>query len=314
MEISSEIAQEIVFQMKSVLHQEINFMDSNSMIIASTDKNRIGDFHEGASTVLATKQALIIENDQIYKGSKRGINIPIELYEEVIGVIGITGERAAVEKHGAIIKKMTEILIKEDVLKDIALKNHDRSRYIINKILNLNLSPSANTTSDIFNYDYTTPHLCIIGEFSTIFNYPYQEVYRIIHSVILDPSQFIYTVIDHKLYLFVKKTNTGQLNHSLNSIAMKITSRFESPFHFGIGPESHSLSSANQSFDYASNALYWNKGHTKKPYLHFDEMELGLLVTSIDDSRKSLISQKFLQSIPEKEYDGFYYAKIIKSI
>lgn len=43
MEISSIIAQEIVMELKGVLSQEINFMNSDSLIIASTDTTRIGD-------------------------------------------------------------------------------------------------------------------------------------------------------------------------------------------------------------------------------------------------------------------------------
>jgi carbohydrate diacid regulator len=46
-----------------------------------------------------------------YEGSKNGINLPIEFNEEIIGVIGITGNYNQVYKYGQIIKKMTEILL-----------------------------------------------------------------------------------------------------------------------------------------------------------------------------------------------------------
>lgn len=36
-------------------HRTINIMDTNAMIIASTEKNRIGTFHQGAAEVLADR-------------------------------------------------------------------------------------------------------------------------------------------------------------------------------------------------------------------------------------------------------------------
>ncbi|API89803.1 hypothetical protein BKP56_11265 [Marinilactibacillus sp. 15R] len=80
MEISSDIAQEIVLQLKNVLSQEINFMNSKSIIIASTDKNRIDHYHSGAATVLATKKPLVIDDSKSYIGSKHGINMPIDYF------------------------------------------------------------------------------------------------------------------------------------------------------------------------------------------------------------------------------------------
>lgn len=302
MEISSDIAQEIVLQLKNVLSQEINFMNSKSIIIASTDKNRIGIYHSGAATVLATKKPLVIDDSKRYIGSKHGINMPIELDGKVIGVVGITGERCKVEKNGSIIKKMTEILIKEDFIKDINLKKHDRSRYIITRILNPPLVDTPNHYSDVFYYDYASPHFCLIGEFKTIFNFHYEEVYRIISTNTHELDEIIYVIIDHKLYLFVQKINIHLLNTWLKLLSEKISSHFDVPFYFGIGPICQSLTTANQSFEYASNALQWNKVNEGKPYLHFSDLNLGLLLTAIDKRRISLIRNKVLQSIPSKEY------------
>lgn len=319
MEISSVIAQEIVLQLKNVLSQEINFMNSESIIIASTDKSRIGHFHAGADTVLKNKKPLIIDDDSSFKGSKQGINMPIALEDKVIGVVGITGERCKVEKNGIIIKKMTEILIKEDLIKDINIKKHDRSRYIINRILNHHLINSNNESSNVFNYDYTLPHLCIIGEFKTTFNYQYEEIYRIITRYTHTIDDVIFIIIEHKLYLFVQQTSLDQLNIWLKILSDKITSYFNVPYYFGIGPVSDSLVTANQSFDYAANALHWNKLYAEKQYLHFNELDLGLILTSIDKSRISLIQKKILQCIPPKEYEELkeiflVYGEMNKSI
>ena len=66
---------------------------------------------------------LIIQSDDEYEGTRKGINLPILLDGEIAGVVGITGERDEVVKYGQIIKKMTEILLIENF--DKALSHPD---------------------------------------------------------------------------------------------------------------------------------------------------------------------------------------------
>lgn len=47
MEISKELAQSIVVEMKKIIDKDLNFIDSNGIIIASTDETRIGTYHAG---------------------------------------------------------------------------------------------------------------------------------------------------------------------------------------------------------------------------------------------------------------------------
>lgn len=71
----------------------INIMDENAVIIASTERERIGTFHQGAAEVIATGRTVIIEKDAIshYPGAKEGCNMPIFFKDKLIGVVGIFG-------------------------------------------------------------------------------------------------------------------------------------------------------------------------------------------------------------------------------
>lgn len=304
MEISAVIAQEIVLELKNVIEQEVNFMNRKGIIIASTDLTRIGTFHEGAQTVMETKQPIIIDSDDEYTGSKKGINMPIAFENETIGVVGITGEQLEVEKNGMIIKKMTEILIREDFVKDIHLKKNERSSYIINRILNYPAAKQTKTDSDIFYYDYSISHFCVIGNFdtSTPYDFSYDEVYRIIDLHTVENEKVISIIIEGKLHLYVQQDNPAHIYPWLKKLAKQISAYANRPFYFGIGPIARSLLSANTAFEYATDALAWNKKHVKKPSLDFTEMDIGLLLTSIDDQRISIIKDRVLSTIPEKEY------------
>ena len=116
MHISKTIAMRIVTELGAIIDQRINLMDESGTIIASTDPSRIGTLHGGAQKVVRERlPELFIAADGEYPGSRAGLNLPIEMDGKIIGVVGITGEYAAIEKHGLVIKKMTEILLLDNL-------------------------------------------------------------------------------------------------------------------------------------------------------------------------------------------------------
>lgn len=125
--ISPPLAQSIVEETESIISRNINFMDSEGKIIASTDPNRIGHFHEGAYNVLQRQQSLVIEEDDELEGTRKGINLPVFLHDQIIGVIGITGAPEEIKQMGEVIQKMTEILVKEAYF-DEQLELEDRAK------------------------------------------------------------------------------------------------------------------------------------------------------------------------------------------
>lgn len=111
--------QKIVEELRGSIAREINIMDKTGEIIASSDPTRLGIRHQGAIKIINQRMdELLIEDETNFKGARHGINLPIFINDEIVGVVGITGEREEVEPFGKIIKKMTEIMITEEYLKD----------------------------------------------------------------------------------------------------------------------------------------------------------------------------------------------------
>jgi len=114
MEILKNIAMNIVKEINGIIGEDINIMNSDGIIIASTNSRRIGTFHAGAKKVVDENlDELVIRYDGEYEGSYCGTNIPIKFKDIIAGVIGVTGPGNEVMKYGKIIKKMSEILIAE---------------------------------------------------------------------------------------------------------------------------------------------------------------------------------------------------------
>ena len=104
--------QNIVEELEGTIQKNINIMDETGCIIASSDITRIGTYHSGAQQVISQKlDELVICEEEQYTGAKNGINLPIIIEDEIVGVVGITGEKEEVQILGKIIQKMTKILI-----------------------------------------------------------------------------------------------------------------------------------------------------------------------------------------------------------
>ena len=89
-----QIAQQLVDATSPLVSgRTVNIMDTDGVIIASSDDKRIGTLHEGALVAVRTGETVFIEKDQLhlYPGAKEGCNMPISCQGKIIGVVGIYG-------------------------------------------------------------------------------------------------------------------------------------------------------------------------------------------------------------------------------
>ena len=77
MEVSKRLAEGIVQEMKDIIGKDMNFINSNGVIIASTDKIRINTYHEGGKEAIKNNDVIKIEEDGEYKGARKGLNLPL---------------------------------------------------------------------------------------------------------------------------------------------------------------------------------------------------------------------------------------------
>lgn len=132
--ISESHAQEIADEMKQAIHRNINIMDQDGRIFASTDPSRKGHLHTGALRVIREGlPALTIDQDDPEAGVQAGVNLPICLRGKCVGVIGISGAPQEVSIFGDIIKRMTELMVEDIRLQEQeGLVDRARSQFVEN--------------------------------------------------------------------------------------------------------------------------------------------------------------------------------------
>lgn len=113
MEITSNLGQEIIKRVAKYVVVDINIMDLNGVIVASTDNSRIGEIHGGALDVLKSEDELIIDERRLtdYPGTRHGVNLPIKHNNRLAGVVGVSGKPEEIYKFTGLIRTAVEIVI-----------------------------------------------------------------------------------------------------------------------------------------------------------------------------------------------------------
>lgn len=167
MKITHELAQKIVDRTINIIGKNINIMDEKGYIIGTGDKSRLNHFHEGAALVIKNKQKMSIypENENHLVGVKPGVNLPIEVNNEIIGVVGITGNPNEVSPFGEIIKMTVEMMLQQQfLLREIDLERQAKENFVHDLI-----SGRVGLDEDLFlarghivGYDATIPRVALL--------------------------------------------------------------------------------------------------------------------------------------------------------
>ena len=135
MYIDNEMAQRLLDKIMKVIDYEINIniMNEYGEIIASGDKGRIGKINLGALEVLKNSKNMnyfnFIDNDK--ESSRPGINMPLIFNNELIGVVGVTGDPKEIKLIANVIKMTTEMLIEREIdIDKKILKQTNLNNYI----------------------------------------------------------------------------------------------------------------------------------------------------------------------------------------
>jgi len=116
--ISHQLAQQIVEKITPILQQNINIMDHTGCIVGSEQPSRINTIHQGAVKVLAAGEAMEIYPEDVdrFPGTQAGLNWPIVLGGQIIGVVGVSGHPSEVKDTAKLVKMVAELILERELL------------------------------------------------------------------------------------------------------------------------------------------------------------------------------------------------------
>jgi len=130
--INPKLAKDIVNKTMAILGKNVNIMDKNGTILASGDSTRLGTYHEGAGKVIESGKPFEVYSWDVsaLKGVQHGISLPIMYQDQVVGVVGITGDPDEVRKYGELVRYTAELMLEQASLREeIDLQSRARDSY-----------------------------------------------------------------------------------------------------------------------------------------------------------------------------------------
>lgn len=116
--LSPSLAQEIAGDTSAVIGFNVLITDAEGIVIGSGDSSRVGSFHEASVDVVRTKEPATHSASQAQqlRGVRPGMTLPLITNGQAVGTVGITGTPAQVRRFGLLVKRQTEILLRESVM------------------------------------------------------------------------------------------------------------------------------------------------------------------------------------------------------
>lgn len=165
--LDARLAQDIVARTMQIIDSNVNVMDARGRIIGSGDRTRIGELHEGA--LLALSQGRVVDIDEAVAkhlhGVRPGVNLPLHIDGEIVGVIGLTGQPAALRHYGELVCMAAEMMLEQArLLHLLAQDSRLREELVLNLIRSEAVSPALNEWAQRLGIDLNEPRVAAVIE------------------------------------------------------------------------------------------------------------------------------------------------------
>lgn len=219
----------------------------------------------------------------------------IQFEQEIMGVIGITGEPSEIDKYGRIIKKMTEILIYEDWFKTTNMKRKENIRIAIEGLL-LGSGPKG---LNLFSEgDESIKYVVTIVWDKQ--NLDLDKIYNKIKGHIDLQKENYIAQFYNEIVIVLSSILKEELAYLIENISKSIKKYGD--FYIGIGSSYTDETDLKKSYQEAKASLKWNSIYNNDTSISFyEDLDLGLLFNNITASDIDLFTNAITQKIPRKD-------------
>lgn len=296
--IRKSTAQQIVETVKDVSGFDVNYIDRDGIIFASTDLKRVGDYHEVGFQVVKTGETIEVEHDDAFLGTHRGVNLPFVYRGEAIAAIGITGEPDEVRKYAHLALRITALILREQELDERRGNERARISYIIRAL----------TSGEPLNMDFLRANLSMFGlepesVCRTLIIRRDTEKHMTNVSAVEAGVKAAFEQMGPGLYTFtypgdyVAILESGRLE-SCVQILRFLLSEHPGVLRIGIG-SADKLTRQDRSYEAASIALRSLRGEYQLAV--FDELDLDILLGSVPESARRRFLEQTAADLPDAD-------------
>ena len=304
--VTNENSQQIAERIGAILHRNVNIMNADGVIVASTDTSRINTLHQAAKELI---QRNIPEMD-VYSGdhltgSREGINLPLRISGRTVGVIGVTGDPNELRDVGLVIMEMAEILFTEIFQDQKRNENHRNQRHYLETLLYGELST---LTHDFYHYgksigvDATKIKAVAVlsmpaerqwnGSIST-----YDMLLERLRGYLGTAVFAHYLHVGEKLILFLNLDAEDYLLQQLNGALRETRQRCAAHLFCGVSGGNKSPAGLRDTYTNAELAFQLACSGNRAEVCRYEDLLLELLLSQLDrENKKAFLKRVWRQT------------------
>lgn len=287
--ITSSLAQMIVDAAKEVIGNDINLINLDGMIIASTDVERIGSIHSAAFDVLEKKSVIEVSEENTYKGTRKGINYPIMVDGNMLGVIGISGNPEECKSLGFLLTKITEVMIKEQMMEKSVRSLEEMRSAIVRKLIFEEEAENMLVNDHLLQMHYALEERAFVS-IIRIHELANTSSSRL-EKILLGYDINLYTYSFPNQYIVI-------VNESQYSTVQQLSGR-NGEYSIGIG-SIKTLDELGKSFAHAKLALKYAL-EREVAVCEYTKLDLEMVIENIDVHIRKDYTEKLIGDLSEEE-------------
>ncbi len=297
--IDKTLAKQIINTVEEVCGHGINFIDRKGIIFASTDKNRVGDFHEIGFEAAKTGEVIEVHDDEAYGGTRKGVNIPIFHRNEIIAVIGISGEPEEVRQYTKLAVRIAMLLIREQEIGERNRSIQEKHSYIIRSMISGSIENRDYFNSCIkeLKIDSKQNMKLVVIKLNPRYNIMNvslieQQVEKVLSNEQVIVSSYIYP---NEYVALISEASHKRLTKTL----MDFAEENKPIFKIGVGSP-QKIGRLHISYEHAKTAI---KGIEQgdEYFSDFDSLDLEILLGSIPENTQRAYIQKIAKALSEED-------------
>lgn len=301
--LDPQLAEKIIKEVRQLIDESVIIVDRSGTIIAGTEENRVGRRHGGALLVTKQKKTLVVTEEIAgrWPDVRPGVNLPIFFRDQVVGVIGITGDPRKVSGYGQLLQKMTELIIRESYYqKQLDIHERTLEGFVFDWLNDRDWDDTFLSYAELLQIDLHCDRQALLIRFADPISHLSSETVRALPALFhcREEDILVRWGNDHILLLadatHPKRIDEAAANHWVQTLY----THFGKLPLIGIGSV-QSASRADISFRQARRALH--AAGMRKPVIFERQLMLEMIVDELSRTTKRLFLARALGPLIQNE-------------
>ncbi|WP_252502271.1 sugar diacid recognition domain-containing protein [Sporosarcina sp. Marseille-Q4943] len=296
------LGQEIVEELSNLIQEQVLLTDRRGFIQASTDPDRINQFHEGALLSLREKKILHMTEKEVglLRGVRKGVVLPIIIEGEPIAVLGITGDPKHIHPQAQLILRVTELFIQDAMKrKQKEEKVRELEFFVFDWLTSGKKDVRFRERGAVLGIEVSLyKQVVVIEVMNTEDQFTIDEVDRFMSNQSIHPDLMMIRWGQDKILMLLPEMNQDILKSELEYFLLSIKRRKKISVAAGIGGQTDYFD-LSKSFIQAERAANASKKLGRVLFEH--ELRFELILQSIGESTREEYIQRTVAPLLEDE-------------